>query len=139
MQLCHLAVPVLAAFLVSGCTNYQVESRQALSTSDLAESRDATQQDTYKILGAVYHPGTFHLPPGKTLYLPDAIAQAGGTVEVDTADGAPYDIPSLGGIRVLRIEDGQLVVLRVGINRGDVGRRFRVRPGDRIYVPTAYF
>jgi hypothetical protein len=116
-----VGILLATALLLTGCAT-------ELSPIELETN---AQNGMYEVDGAVLHPGTFHLPPGRVITLAQAIRRSGGPWPGDSSnDGGD---PS--SVHVERIVSGSVVEYTLNALPAGSGESFVVKPGDFIRVP----
>ena len=116
-----VSIALATALLLTGCAT-------DLSSNELEMN---AQNGVYEVDGAVLHPGTFHLPPGKFVTLAQAIRRCGGPWPGDSYN----DGGDLSSVHVKRVLSGSVVEYTLDVSPARRGERFVVKPGDFILVP----
>ena len=89
----------------------------------------------YQVSGAVLHPGSFNLPPGKWITLGEAITRSGGPKPANSWD----DGADMGAVRLERVVHGSVVQYTLIAYPGGRDEGFPVKAGDFIKVPKRPF
>jgi protein involved in polysaccharide export with SLBB domain len=101
----------------------------------LTDMENNAQAGDYEVAGAVLHPGVFHLMPGETLTLADAIRRSGGFKSGNEwDDGGNPD-----AVQLQRVVHGSIVEYTLLAAPGGRDEAFPVLPGDYIFVPKRTF
>ena len=126
IELSGLSVEQAEARLGDKLTNYLKNPQVSILVKEYGNK-------TVYVLGQVHKPAAIQIPPEKQLTVLEAITSVGGFT----------DIANTSKVRVLRVQDGQQIVLDVDVSQitkqGNKTLDIALIPGDVVFVPQSIF